>query len=47
MLGVLVKEISINDVQQKIDISNFANGEYICVIQLKKESIVKKFSIIR
>jgi hypothetical protein len=46
LLGVLLKEKSINDFQDQIDISSFSNGEYLCIIQLKDGVVTKKISVV-
>ena len=45
--GVLLKEINANNFLQQMDVSNYSNGEYIVIIQLKNEIITKKISVIR
>ncbi len=47
LLGALVAEINNADFQQQINVRNFSNGEYICMIQVNNEIITKKISVIR
>ncbi len=47
ILGALIKEVNSNNFQQQLDVSDFTNGEYICLIQLKDEILTKKISVIR
>lgn len=47
MLGKLVYESSENFFHKELDCSHFANGQYICVIQLKDRIESKKISVIR
>ena len=47
LLGALLTEINNADFQQQINVSNYSNGEYICMIQVNNEIITKKISVIR
>ena len=42
-----LKIINANNFLQQMDVSNYSNGEYIVIIQLKNEIITKKISVIR